>query len=116
MFKFKSEIEEFFREILGTEEVSVVKSNPQSPQCWNENHCEVEIEDENGGRLVLKISISEKTSDEITGEIVETWYWDEEMRSEPVVVMFPAGPVVISYSEDDWECKMRNIYGGNIIW
>ncbi len=117
MYNFTDSIEKFFRELLSAEEVSVSKSNPQSPQCWNENHCEVEIEDYEGGRLVLKISISEKSSDEITGEIVETWYWDANFAPEPVVCLFLGGDrnVVITFTDDNWEGVMKSYYGGNIL-
>lgn len=118
MYSFTGSIEQFFKELLNAEEVSVSKSNPQSPQCWNEHHCEVEMEDEEGGRLVLKISISEKFSNEITGEIVETWYWTADYAPEPVVGLFLGGDrqVVITLTDENyWECKMKSYYGGNVL-
>lgn len=118
MFKFKDTIEEFFKDLFKTEEVSVCKSNPQSPQCWNDSYCEVEIEDEEGGHLVLKISISEKFGDEITGEITETWYWDAEFNPEPVVGLFLGGErkMIVTFPDDDREGVMKSYYGGNILY
>lgn len=118
MFKFTDTVEEYFKELLNKEEVRICKSNPQSPQCWNENHCEVEIEDEeDGGRLVLKISISEQFGNEISGEIVETWYWDAEDSPEPVVGLFlGAGrKVTVTFPDNNWEGVMKSYYGGYVI-
>jgi hypothetical protein len=118
MLSFEGKIEKFFRDLLNTEEVSVLKSNPQSPQCWNEHHCEVEIEDEYGGRLVIKISISEKSSNEISGEIVETWYWTADYSPEPIVNLFLGAnrQVVLTFTNDNhWECIMKNYYSGTIL-
>lgn len=117
MFKFTDSVEEYFKELLNNEEVSVLKSNPQSPQCWNESRCEVKIDDEKGGRLVLKISISEKIGDEITGEITATWYWDENYNPEPVVCLFLGAnrQVVLTFNDENWEGTMKSYYGGNIL-
>ncbi len=117
MWKFKDTIEQYFKDLLSTEEIFVSKSNPQSPQCWNEKHCEVSIDDEEGGRLILKISISEKFDNEVTGEIEEVWYWDEDLNPEPVVSLFLGGNknVVITFDNDASEGVMKSYYGGNIL-
>ena len=118
MFKFTGNTEEYFKRLLNTEEITVFKSNPQSVQCWNVSHCEVEIEDEEGGRLVLKISISEKSTHEIEGDIEEVWYWDEEFRPEPAVNLFLGADRKIKLvfeNEDDMELTMKSYYGRNIL-
>jgi hypothetical protein len=103
------ELNSFLNLVANAKEIAVVKSNPQSPQCWNENHCEVSIEDEVGGRLVIKVSIEEKSENETKGKVVETWYWDAENNPNPIVGLYinPCNDVTLTF-KDFWNGMMKN--------
>lgn len=113
---FTVEIEKFFRKFFHTKEASVSKRNHQFLR-KGYFEVDVEIEDKQGGRLVLTISILVKSANDIIGEIVETWYWDASHTPDLVVGLFfgEYKKVVITFTDDNCECVMKNYYGWNIL-
>lgn len=119
MLYFIDEIKIFFEEILRQEEVPVIKSNPQSPQLWNDHYCELAIDSYDKGKLVLRVSVVDKIiPNKIIGKIMETWYWTPEGVPELVPNLFisSGNKVIITFANaEDWEGIIKNFYGGNLI-
>jgi hypothetical protein len=103
------ELNKFLNLVANAKEIAIVKSNPQSPQCWNEFYCEVFVQDEVGGCLSIKVSIEEKTENEIKGKVIETWYRDAEEHPYPIAGLFinPCNDVTLIF-KDFWNGTMKN--------